>query len=80
MQRSDNFPICATLEMMCQDVSGKFFIYTGFPVKSAMVSPVNVPVGSELMVDSSFGQDDGFYVIYNGVPVNSIIKFSYIAQ
>jgi len=80
MQRSDNFPICATLEFLCSDSSGRFFIWTGFPVKSAIVSPVKMPPDSEIEVDSSFDQKDGFYVIYNNVPINSVIKFSYQTQ
>lgn len=80
MQRSDNFPVCSTIEILCSESSGKFFIYTGFPVKSAIVSPVKMPLNSEIEIDSAFDQKDGFYVIYNNVPIDSVIKFSYQAQ
>jgi hypothetical protein len=79
MQKSDNFPICSIVESYCPSSDGKIFVYTGFPVKSAIVSLVSASVGAELVVDMSFGQIDGFYVHYNHIVPQSIIKFSYQA-
>jgi hypothetical protein len=56
-------------------------VFTGFPVKSAIVSSVRIPQGAELVVDVDFGIDDGFYVMYSGMPEkNSPVKFSYQAS
>ena len=80
MRRSDNFPICATIEFLCVKSSGRFFVHTGFQVKSAIISPVTLPTGSEAEIDNSFEEKDGFYVIYRKVPEMSVVKFSYQAQ
>ena len=78
MQRSDNFLVCAVIERLCMGKSGKVFVFTGFPVKSAIVAPVRIPQGAELLVDTNFDQQDGFYVLYNGMPEQSaVVKFSY---
>ena len=79
MHRSDNFPVCSTLELLCMETEGRIFVMTGFPVKSAIVTPVKIPQDSELSVDTEFNQPDGFYVIYSNMPKNSVIKFSYQA-
>ena len=80
MQRSDNFPVCATIEIMCVGGSGRLFISTGFPVKSAIVTPVRIPDGAELVVDTASSEDDGFIVIFSGMPKKATtIKFSYQA-
>ena len=80
MERSDNFPVVAQIERACPG-TGRLFVYTGFPVKSAMVIPIAVPDGSTICVDVTFGEKDGFYVIYEDVPDDDpIIEFSYQAQ
>jgi len=80
MERSDNFPVCATVEFLCLKESGRFFIFTGFKVRSAIISPVSLPAGSSVEIDNSFNEKDGFYVSYTDVPLMSVIKFSYQAQ
>jgi len=80
MQRSDNFPLCETADLVCEGKRGKLFIFTGFPVKSAIVIPVNIPDGAELIVDTNFDQDDGFYVLYSNMPEGmNTVRFSYQA-
>lgn len=79
MQKSDNFPLCAVVESFCPDGDGKIFVFTGFPVKSAIVNLVSATSGAELVVDTDFNQKDGFYVFYNNVQPDSVIKFSYQA-
>ena len=80
MQRSDNFPACTTVEMACFGDSGDFYVHTGFPVKSAVVIPIRMPKDSEIEVDTSFGLDDGFRIVYSNMPEEvNIIKFSYQA-
>ena len=81
MQRSDNFPVCSVEERLCDGVSGRIFVFTGFPVKSAIVSAIKVPQDGELSVDTQFSNVDGFYVIYDSMPVGtSTVKFSYQAS
>jgi len=80
MERSDNFAVCGHIARSCPG-SGRLFVFTGFPVKSATVIPVCPPEGASVYVDVSFGEKDGFHVIYEDVPeVDSTIKFSYQAQ
>lgn len=79
MQRSDNFPLCAVVEYLCSDSSGKIFVFTGFPVKSAIVNVVSATLGAELVVDTNFAQKDGFFVFYDKVIPKSVVKFSYQA-
>ena len=81
MRRSDNFPVCAVVERLCMGKRGKIFVFTGFPVKSAIVAPVRVPTGAELSVETSFDESDGFVVLYDGLPDEpSVVKFSYQAS
>lgn len=80
MSRSDNFLVCATIEFMCFYESGKFFVYTGFKVKSVIVSVVSSSPGTEIEVDHSSFDSDGFYVLYRKAVVPSVIKLSYQAQ
>lgn len=78
MRRSDNFPVCAVVERLCMGKRGRIFVFTGFPVKSAIVAPVRTPPGSELLADTKFDQLDGFFVLYDGMPDEpSVVKFSY---
>ena len=80
MQRSDNFAVCAIVERLCIGDNGKLFVYTGFPVKSAIVTPIRVPDGAEIMVDTTFEEENGFYVLYSNMPeASAIVKFSYQA-
>lgn len=79
MSRSDNFPVCSIMEYLCEEESGKIFIYTGFPVKSAILSVIKTPQNSEIFIDINFYQKDGFYIFYNNIPKNTVIKFSYQA-
>ena len=80
MRRSDNFPACSTIERQCLKESGKFFVFTGFPVKSVLLVPIKVPQGGELIIDTDFFEKDGFSVSFRGLTNNSIVKFSYQAQ
>lgn len=80
MTRSDNFPVCATMETICSDASGRIFVYTGFPVKSAIVAKVSGPDKAEVFPDMSFKEEEGFYVIYTNVEAGAVIKFTYQAQ
>jgi len=77
MTRSDNFPVNTMGQMSCSG-SGRFFVYTGFPVSSAILTPVSLPEGASLYVDfSSFGKD-GFDVIYENVPEEAGgVEYSY---
>ena len=77
MSRSDNFPVCGTMETVCIKTDGEFFVYTGFPVKSAIVIPITIPQGAEIYPSDNFCHKDGFGVIFRNVPENSVIKFSY---
>jgi len=79
MQKSDNFPLCANMEVFCPSDEGKIFVFTGFPVKSAIVNLVSASSGAQLVVDTDFNQKDGFYVLYSQIVPESIIKFSYQA-
>ena len=80
MKRSDNFPVCAIMEIFCTKDSGKIFIFTGFSVKSAIVTKVAGSEKAEIFPDMEFGEADGFYVIYTNVEPNTVIKFTYQAQ
>ena len=81
MQRSDNFPVCATIETMCIGESGRLFVSTGFPVKSVIIAPVRIPEGAELVVDTASADDDGFFVLFSGMLGKATaIKFSYQAS
>jgi len=81
MSKSDNFPICSIIEQICLDSNGKIFIRTNHPISSAVVSPISVPNEGQIFADLNFKQrKDGFYIIYNNIPIGSIIKFSYQAQ
>ena len=80
MQRSDNFPLCATIETMCSGESGSFFVFTGFPVKSAMLTSIRIPDGAELVVDMEFTHVDGFRVFFSNMPDgDTAVKFTYQA-
>jgi len=80
MRRSDNFPHCSTVEKFLEGESGKVFIHTGFPVKSAIVVPTSIPEGSELFADPEFDEEEGFNVIFNKMPGDqNLVKFSYQA-
>ncbi len=80
MQRSDNFPVCSTMELYCEEPFGRFFIHTGFPVKSAIVAKISGSQDSEIYADMTFGEKEGFYVIYNNVEPKSALKFTYQAS
>lgn len=55
-------------------------MYTGFPVKSAMVVPVDKPEKMFLYVDTTFNQIDGFFVLYEGASEDTFIRFTYQAS
>jgi len=69
MSRSDNITFSGRIAFPCIDKpAGRFFVYTGFPVSSAIVTPVNLPEGVRLFVDTSFSKENGFEVMYDNVP------------
>jgi hypothetical protein len=80
MTRSDNTPAIGQVSYPCDGTSGRVFVYTGFPVASATVIPVNLSVG-RLFVDSLDAyQKDGFYVTYDGIEEGlGTIEFSFQA-
>jgi len=81
MSRSDNAPVGSRCMMPCKEGDGSFFVYTGFLVTSAVVTPVGVPAGTTLVVDPSSFSKDGFRVIYEGVPSDvKMVEFYFVAQ
>jgi hypothetical protein len=72
--------VCATVEIYCEESNGRFFIFTGFPVKTAIVAKISGSDGSEIFPDMNFGEKDGFHIIFNNVEKESVIKFTYQAQ
>jgi len=80
MRRSDNSQFVGTIRYPCSG-SGEIKIHTGFPVHSAIVTPVDVPPGGRVWVDiASFGEK-GFVVVYEEIPPDvGYIEFTYMAS
>jgi len=48
-------------------------------VKSALVVPVDKSDDMSLYPDTTFGEPDGFFVIYENAPKDTFIRFTYQA-
>lgn len=80
LRRSDNFPLTGDMKHSCCG-DGELFVYTGFPVQSVVVVPVEIPKGVELKSRTDPSIDNGFYVEYRNVPaMPGFIQFSFTAQ
>ncbi len=80
LSRSDNFPVCSIIETILTEVNGSIFIYTGFEVKSVVVTKIKGSPDVELFCDPKDVNSDGFNVFYKNAKVDEIVKFSYQAQ
>ena len=80
LRRSDNFPLTGYTTHVCQG-DGELLVYTGFPVQSVVIVPINLPEGAELKARTDSKVNNGFYVEFTGVPLDpGIIHFSFTAQ
>ena len=80
MRRSDNSQFVGTLHYPCSG-SGEIRIHTGFPVRSAIVTPVDVPLGGRVWIDIGSFDDKGFTVVYENIPPDiGYVEFSYMAS
>jgi len=79
MRRSDNFPFTGKMKHTCEG-DGSIFVYTGFPVQSVSLVPINLPTGTKISYRTA-SNDIGFFVDHVGVPTDpGIIEFSFMAQ
>jgi len=80
LRRSDNFPLTGDMKHVCCG-GGELFVYTGFPVQSAVIVPVGLAPPAELKTRIDEGSISGFYVEYSNIPVTpGMIHFSFTAQ
>jgi len=79
MRRSDNFPFVGTLLYPCSG-DGEFYVFVGFPVQSATVTPAGLPEGAQL-VASGKTDDKGFWITHKGIPESpGYAEFTFTAQ